>query len=48
MVEKTNVNGSMGMYLFGPAEQKGGGKDLTPAIRVLEEKIRQMELMRSA
>lgn len=30
------------MYLFGPAEQKGG-KDLTPAIQVLEEKIRQME-----
>lgn len=47
MDEKTNFNGSMGMYLFGPAEQKGG-KDLTPAIRVLEEKIRQMELMRSA
>ncbi|WP_406795241.1 hypothetical protein [Bacillus halotolerans] len=37
----------MGMYLFGPTEQKDG-KDLTPAIRVLEEKIRQMELMRSA
>ncbi|NJI50551.1 hypothetical protein HC742_04390 [Bacillus subtilis] len=47
MNEKTNINGSMGMYLFGPAEQKGG-KDLTSAIRVLEEKIRQMELMRSA
>ncbi|KIN29790.1 hypothetical protein J5M76_18935 [Bacillus subtilis] len=47
MKKKTNVNGSMGMYLFGPAEQKGG-KDLTLAIRVLEEKIRQMELMRSA
>lgn len=47
MDEKTNVNGSKGMYLFEYAEQKGG-KDLTPAIRVLEEKIRQMELMRSA
>ncbi|MCY8950000.1 hypothetical protein MOE28_09145 [Bacillus atrophaeus] len=47
MDEKTNVNGSGGMYMFGPAEQTGG-QDLTPAIRVLEEKIRQMELMRSA
>ncbi|MCY8163158.1 hypothetical protein MOC52_11130 [Bacillus inaquosorum] len=45
MDEKTN--GIAGIYMFGPAEQKGG-KDLTPAIRVLEEKIRQMELMRSA
>ncbi|MCY8103388.1 hypothetical protein [Bacillus mojavensis] len=45
MDEKTN--GTDGIYMFGPAEQKGG-KDLTPAIRVLEEKIRQMELMRSA
>ncbi|CAF1781210.1 hypothetical protein B4145_2273 [Bacillus subtilis] len=42
-----NTNGNSGIYMFGPAEQKGG-KDLTPAIRVLEEKIRQMELMRSA
>lgn len=33
--------------MFGPAEQTGG-QDLTPAIRVLEEKIRQMELMLSA
>ncbi|WP_367386967.1 hypothetical protein ABZM97_16015 [Bacillus vallismortis] len=47
MSEKTNIKGSGGMYMFGPAEQKGG-KDLTPAIRVLEEKIRQMELIRSA
>ncbi|WP_044445052.1 hypothetical protein [Bacillus spizizenii] len=47
MDEKTNIKGSEGMYMFGPAEQKDG-KDLTPAIRVLEEKIRQMELMRSA
>ncbi|MED1122783.1 hypothetical protein [Bacillus atrophaeus] len=47
MDEKTNIKGSQGMYMFGPAEQKGG-KDLTPAIRVLEEKIKQMELMRSA
>ncbi|MCY8280159.1 hypothetical protein [Bacillus inaquosorum] len=46
MDEKTNGIG--GIYMFGPAEQKGGGKDLTPAIRVLEDKIRQMELMRSA
>ncbi|MGO1134242.1 hypothetical protein ACTOS9_03330 [Bacillus subtilis] len=45
MDEKTNGTG--GIYMFGPTEQKGG-KDLTPAIRVLEEKIRQMELMRSA
>ncbi|MCY9190071.1 hypothetical protein [Bacillus mojavensis] len=45
MDEKTNGIG--GIYMFGPAEQKGG-QDLTPAIRVLEEKIRQMELMRSA
>ncbi|CAF1772718.1 hypothetical protein NRS6084_03907 [Bacillus subtilis] len=45
MDEKTNGTG--GIYMFGPAEQKGG-KDLTPAIRVLEEKIRQMELMFSA
>ncbi|MGP9039153.1 hypothetical protein ACT1WM_21995 [Bacillus stercoris] len=45
MDEKTNGIG--GIYMFGPAEQKGG-KDLTPAIRLLEEKIRQMELMRSA
>ncbi|MED4820193.1 hypothetical protein P9654_09985 [Bacillus atrophaeus] len=47
MNEKTNIKGSKGMYMFGPAEQKGG-KDLTPAIRVLEEKIKQMELMLSA
>ncbi|WP_445429250.1 hypothetical protein [Bacillus atrophaeus] len=47
MDEKTNIKGSGGMYLFGPAEQKGG-KDLTPAIRVLEEKIKQMELVLSA
>ncbi|MDO3660449.1 hypothetical protein [Bacillus sp. C28GYM-DRY-1] len=47
MDEKTNFNGPGGMYLFGPAEQKSG-EDLTPAIRVLEEKIRQMELMLSA
>ncbi|MGG1228009.1 hypothetical protein [Bacillus halotolerans] len=47
MDEKTNVIGSKGIYLFGPTEQKDG-KDLTPAIRVLEDKIRQMELMHSA
>ncbi|MED1121293.1 hypothetical protein [Bacillus atrophaeus] len=47
MNEKTNIKGSEGMYMFGPAEQTGG-QDLTPAIRVLEEKIKQMELMRSA
>ncbi|MCY8813637.1 hypothetical protein P8917_01125 [Bacillus atrophaeus] len=47
MDEKTNIKGSEGMYTFGPAEQEGG-KDLTPAIRVLEEKIKQMELMLSA
>ncbi|MED4843921.1 hypothetical protein [Bacillus atrophaeus] len=47
MDEKTNIKGSQGMYMFGPAEQTGG-QDLTPAIRVLEEKIKQMELMLSA
>ncbi|MBW8281873.1 MULTISPECIES: hypothetical protein [Bacillus] len=47
MKEKTNVTISGGMYLFGPAEQTAG-QDLTPAIRVLEEKIKQMELMHSA
>ncbi|MCU9590306.1 hypothetical protein V7728_05110 [Bacillus sp. JHAA] len=47
MKEKTNVMISGGMYLFGPAEQTAG-QDLTPAIRVLEEKIKQMELMHSA
>lgn len=44
---KTNVQGSGGIYMFGPAEQTGG-QDLTPAIKILEEKIRQMELVRSA
>ncbi|WP_396021520.1 hypothetical protein [Bacillus sp. YC2] len=29
-------------------KRSDGGKDLTPAIRVLEEKIKQMELMHSA
>ncbi|MCP6683209.1 hypothetical protein [Bacillus nakamurai] len=47
MTEKTNFKASGGMYMFGPAEQTGG-QDLTPAIRVLEEKIKQMELMHSA
>ena len=41
---KTNVQGSGGIYMF----EQTGGQDLTPAIRVLEEKIRQMELVRSA
>ncbi|WFE15331.1 hypothetical protein P4829_06465 [Bacillus atrophaeus] len=47
MNEKTNIKGSGGMYMFGPAEQTGG-QDLTPAIQVLEEKIKQMELIHSA
>ncbi|ATX83175.1 MULTISPECIES: hypothetical protein [Bacillus] len=47
MTEKANFTATDGMYLFGPAEQTAG-QDLTPAIRVLEEKIKQMELMHSA
>jgi hypothetical protein len=29
-------------------KQQGKGKDLTPVIRVLEEKIKQMEMIQSA
>ncbi|WP_167348366.1 hypothetical protein [Bacillus nakamurai] len=47
MDKQASFTASGGMYMFGPAEQTGG-QDLTPAIRVLEEKIKQMELMRSA
>ncbi|WP_424162125.1 hypothetical protein ACPA1T_19265 [Bacillus amyloliquefaciens] len=47
MDKQANFTATGGMYLFGPAEQTAG-QDLTPAIRVLEDKIKQMELMHSA
>ncbi|MCY9210021.1 hypothetical protein [Bacillus subtilis] len=47
MKEKTNVKAADGLYIFGPLSPTEG-KDLTPTIRLLEEKIRQMERMLSA
>lgn len=47
MIEKTNVKAAGGLYIFGPSNLTEG-KDLTPTIRLLEEKIKQMERMLSA
>ncbi|PRP56810.1 hypothetical protein C7B71_02375 [Bacillus halotolerans] len=47
MKEKTNVKATGGLYIFGPSN-RNEGKDLTPTIRLLEEKINQMERMLSA
>ena len=44
MKEKTNVEATGGLYIFGPLSPTKG-KDLTPTIRLLEEKIKQMERM---
>ncbi|WP_368650703.1 hypothetical protein AB1M41_02125 [Bacillus inaquosorum] len=42
MKEKTNVKETGGLYIFGPSNRTEG-KDLTPTIRLLEEKIKKME-----
>ncbi|OTQ81915.1 hypothetical protein BG30_21655 [Bacillus subtilis subsp. subtilis] len=47
MKKKTNVKAADGLYMFGPSDPNKG-KDLTPTIRLLEEKIKQMERMLSA
>lgn len=47
MKKKTNVKAADGLYMFGPSD-RNKGKDLTPTIRLLEEKIKQMERMLSA
>ncbi|QAR97624.1 hypothetical protein [Bacillus subtilis] len=47
MKEKTNVKATGGLYIFGPLSPTKG-KDLTPTIRLLEGKIKQMERMLSA
>ncbi|MCY9405092.1 hypothetical protein [Bacillus subtilis] len=47
MKEKTNIKATGGLYIFGPLNRTKG-KDLTPTIRLLEEKIKQMERMLSA
>ncbi|MGQ9003211.1 hypothetical protein [Bacillus subtilis] len=47
MKEKMNVKAAGGLYIFGPLN-RNEGKDLTPTIRLLEEKIKQMERMLSA
>lgn len=47
MKEKTNIKATGGLYIFGPSN-RNEGKDLTPTIRLLEEKIKQMERMLSA
>ncbi|MCY8412770.1 hypothetical protein P8846_18095 [Bacillus spizizenii] len=47
MKKKTNVKATGGLYIFGPSN-RNKGKDLTPTIRLLEEKIKQMERMLSA
>ncbi|MCS4324957.1 hypothetical protein [Bacillus subtilis] len=47
MKKKTNIKAADGLYIFGPLSPKEG-KDLTPTIRLLEEKIKQMERMLSA
>ncbi|PAY13879.1 hypothetical protein [Bacillus sp. 7705b] len=47
MKEKMNVKATGGLYMFGPSD-RNTGKDLTPTIRLLEEKIKQMERMLSA
>lgn len=41
MKEKMNVKATCGLYMFGPSD-RNKGKDLTPTIRLLEEKIKQM------
>ncbi|WEY87221.1 MULTISPECIES: hypothetical protein [Bacillus subtilis group] len=47
MKGETNVKVTGGLYIFGPSNPTEG-KDLTPTIRLLEEKIKQMERMLSA
>ncbi|AWX22505.1 hypothetical protein CXF51_14965 [Bacillus subtilis subsp. subtilis] len=47
MKKKTNIKATGGLYIFGPSN-RNEGKDLTPTIRLLEEKIKQMERMLSA
>lgn len=47
MKKKTNIKATGGLYIFGPLSP-AEGKDLTPTIRLLEEKIKQMERMLSA
>ncbi|MEH7741840.1 hypothetical protein V7263_12550 [Bacillus subtilis] len=47
MKEKMNVKAAGGLYMFRPSD-RNKGKDLTPTIRLLEEKIKQMERMLSA
>ncbi|MCY8725528.1 hypothetical protein P8850_19465 [Bacillus inaquosorum] len=47
MKEKTNIKATDGLYIFGPLSPTEGN-DLTPTIRLLEEKIKQMERMLSA
>ncbi|AUS10706.1 hypothetical protein P5664_09255 [Bacillus subtilis] len=47
MKEKMNVKAAGGLYIFEPSNPTEG-KDLTPTIRLLEEKIKQMERMLSA
>ena len=47
MKEKTHVIVTGGLYMFGPSD-RNKGKDLTPTIRLLEEKIKQMERVLSA
>ncbi|MGM0947883.1 MAG: hypothetical protein ACQEWT_03305 [Bacillota bacterium] len=47
MKKKTNIKAAGGLYIFGPSN-RNEGKDLTPTIRLLEEKIKQMERMLSA
>ncbi|OEI74975.1 hypothetical protein BG616_12455 [Bacillus subtilis] len=44
MKEKTNIKAADGLYIFGPLSPTEG-KDLMPTIRLLEEKIKQMERM---
>ncbi|MGY0433648.1 hypothetical protein ACWYID_13340 [Bacillus rugosus] len=49
MKKKTNIKATGGLYIFGPlSPTEGKDKDLTPTIRLLEEKIKQMERMLSA
>ncbi|NLS87489.1 hypothetical protein EYI23_05800 [Bacillus subtilis] len=47
MKKKTNIKANGGLYIFGPLSPTEG-KDLTPTILLLEEKIKQMEQMLSA
>ncbi|TWK54818.1 MULTISPECIES: hypothetical protein [Bacillus] len=46
-MKKVQINRLM-PGVFEVTRQQGNGQDLTPVIRVLEDKIKQMELIQSA